>query len=109
MRPGRLKDRVSIQAINSTDDIMGQPIQTWVETHKRNCSIEPLNGREYFSAEGEQQTQKVRVRFRYERGLLNTKKRLVDKRESPEVTYDIEDIIDPGNEHRELICICRRN
>lgn len=108
MRAGRLKDRLSIQSLTVDEDAMGQPTGTWTTSAIRNCSIEPLNGREYFTAEGEQQTQRVRIRFRYESGLLTTKKRLVDNRESPQVVYDIEDVINHGNEHRELICMCRR-
>lgn len=108
MRAGRLRDRVSIQSLTVDEDAMGQPTGTWTTSVNRNCSIEPLNGSEYFTAEGEQQTQRVRIRFRYEKGLLNTKKRLVDNRESPQVIYDIEDVIDHRNLHRELICMCRR-
>ena len=105
MRAGRLKDRLIIQSISSTKDVMGQNVETWTETETRNCSIEPVNGKEYFAAQGENIANNVRIRFRYESGLLSTTKRLVNDRVSPQVIYDIESIINPGNESRELICM----
>jgi len=106
IRAGRLRDRVTIQQNTGSADGYGQPADTWAATATRSCSIEPLNGREYFAAQGENTAVSVRVRFRYESGLLATGKRLVDNRTSPATIYDIESIIDPGNEHRELIAMC---
>ena len=105
MRSGRLKDRLSIESISASYDVLGQEVETWTNTATRNCSVEPLNGREYFAAQGENTTNTVRIRFRYEADLLSTKKRLVDNRVSPQVIYDIQSIINPGNENRELICM----
>lgn len=105
IRAGRLRDRVTIQSPPAGDSY-GQQTGAWVTVKTRRCSIEPINGREYFSQAGEQGAQKVRVRFQFERGILKRKYRLVDNRESPQVIYDVEDVIDPGNEHRELIAMC---
>ncbi len=105
MRSGRLKDRVTIQAISSSYDVMGQQVQTWVDSSTRSCSIEPINGKEYFAAQGENTTHNVRIRFRHEKGLLSTSKRLINRRVSPNTIYDIQSVIDPGNEGVELICM----
>ena len=105
MRSGRLKDKVSIES-PPTGDGYTQPVGTWSEVAVRRCSIEPMNGREYWAQSGERSNEKVIVRFRYESGLLNHEYRLVDNRVSPQVIYDIESIVNPGNENRELICTC---
>ena len=105
IRAGRLRDRVTIQSPPAGDSY-GQQTGAWTKVAVRSCSIEPLNGREYYAQGGEVAEQKVRVRFRFERGLLTNARRLVDYRNSPATVYDIEDVIDPGNEHRELICMC---
>lgn len=107
MRAGRLKDKVEIQAKSSAVDGFGQPVDAWVTTATRRCSIEPLNGKEYFAAQGENVAGTVQVFFRYEAGLLDTKKRLRDPRTIPAVIYDIEDVIDTRNAHRELVAMCR--
>jgi SPP1 family predicted phage head-tail adaptor len=107
MRAGRLRDKVSIQTRSTTADAFGGLVDTWTEDATRSCSIEPVNGKEYFAAQGEQTAASVRIRFRYEAGLLSPAKRLVDNRVSPAVIYDIvAPIIDPGNEHGELIAMC---
>lgn len=108
MRAGRLRDNVSIESIGSARDQFGQVVESWSEETTRRCSIEPINGREYFAAQGENVIDNVRIRFRYEAGLISEKKRLVDKSVSPNVVYDIQSIINPGNEDRELICMCVR-
>ena len=106
MRAGRLKDRVSIQSRSTTKDAIGGEVETWTTTYTRDCSIEPVNGKEFYAAQTESADTSVRIRFRYQSGLLSTTKRLVDNRVSPQVIYDIESVIDPGNEHRELIAMC---
>lgn len=105
IRAGRLRDRVTIQSPPAGDSY-GQQVGSWSNRVTRSCSIEPINGREYFAQVGESGEQRVRVRFRYERGLLQRNFRLVDNRTSPQTIYDVQDVIDPGNEHRELIAMC---
>ena len=99
-----LKDKVSIQTRSTTSDAFGGQVDTWVEDTTRRCSIEPLNGKEYFAAQGEQTAVSVRIRFRYEAAIIAPAKRLVDSRNG--TVYDIVSVIDPGNEHRELIAMC---
>ena len=104
MRSGRLKDQVYIQTQDTTPDAFGGLPDTWTTQNTRRCSIEPVNGKEYFSAQGENTQSSVRIRFRYESGLLSEAMKLVNTQDA--IEYDIESIIDPGNEHKELICMC---
>ncbi|TNE75549.1 MAG: head-tail adaptor protein [Gammaproteobacteria bacterium] len=109
VRAGRLKDQVEIQTKSVAKNALQEDVVSWSSGSPqllRRCSIEPLNGREFFAAQGESTEVSVRIRFHYEAGLLSTAKRLVNNLVSPEVTYDIESVIDPGNEHRELIAMC---
>lgn len=106
MRAGQLKDRVLIQSNSGVEDALGQQTDVWTTVADRRCSIEPLNGREYFAAQGENVSVSVRVRFRYEAGLLAPAQRLYDPRTIPATIYDVESVIDHGNEHRELIAMC---
>lgn len=104
---GSLRDRVAIQKQSTTQGPYGGKVETWTKIKSRRCRIQPINGTEYFSSQGERNHATVRIRFRYETGLLKTAYRLVDQRVSPNRIFDIESIIDPNNEHRELICMCR--
>lgn len=106
MRAGRLRDKVAIQSKTTTKNAIQEDVEVWATAATRSCSIEPLNGKEFFAAQSESTESSVRIRFRYEAGLLSTAKRLVNNRRSPAVTYDIESVINPGNENRELICMC---
>lgn len=106
MRAGRLKDRVEIQVKTVTKDVLQGEVVTWSAQDYRRCSIEPLNGREFFAAQTESTEVSVRIRFRYEAGILSTAKRLKNNAVSPAVVYDIQSVINPGNENRELICMC---
>ncbi|WP_372810075.1 head-tail adaptor protein [Litorivivens sp.] len=99
---------MEIQTKTVTKNAIHEDIESWSTSPQvfRDCSIEPLNGREFFAAQGESTEVSVRIRFRYQSGLLSTAKRLVNHRVSPAVTYDIESVINPGNENRELIAMC---
>lgn len=104
-RIGRLKDRVTIES-PPTDDGYGHPSGSWSTVATRNCSIEPMNGKEYWGKAGESQNEKVVIRFRHEAGILERNYRLTNNRVSPAESYDIQSIINVGNENREMVCVC---
>jgi SPP1 family predicted phage head-tail adaptor len=103
MRAGRLNQTVSIQARPGTKDGYGQLVDDWSEVATRRASVEPLNGKEFFAAAGENTEISVRVRLRYEPGLVDETMRLV----VGDLILDVESIINPGLRNRELICMCR--
>lgn len=107
---GQLRDKVRIEQLvapgTSPDEYNSGP-ETYSGSTTRRCSIEPLTGKEYFAAEGENSSVSVKVRVRYERGLYFSTTRLVDVGKSPEeFLYVVVPPIDPGNEHSELILMC---
>ena len=109
LRSGSLRDKVTlVSEVQSGVDALNQPNMVWTEGECRICSIEPLNGKEFYAAEGQNTSVTHRIRFRWERGLLNAQMRLRDKTFSPYTEYEIiTPPIDPGNEHRELVLMCK--
>lgn len=111
MRIGNLRHQVVIQRQSTTPDAVGQLADSWSDVATRFCSLEPLNGREYFQASGEHSEVNTRIRFRYDPTTATIKPydRIVDRSSSPEVRYDVEEVINPHQRNRELVLMCRRN
>lgn len=109
LRSGSLRDQLTITTpVDGGTNALNEPSIVWTEGETRRCSIEPLNGKEFYTAEGINTSVTHRIRFRYEAGLLNAELRFRDKTVSPYVEYEaISPPIDPGNEHRELILMCK--
>ena len=103
----RLRDRVTIQERTTEQNSYGEELFQWSTVKSVPCSIEPLNGREYFAARAENDDVKHRVRFRYEPNMIKVGYRLLDERISPNRVLDIESVINPRNLNHELICMCR--
>lgn len=110
MRVGNLRDTLIAQRQSTTQDAMGQPVDTWTALFTRRASVEPLNGREYLAASGENSDVSTRIRFRYDAtvGTLKQYDRLTDQSVSPMVVYDIESVIVPRERNREVVVMCRR-
>lgn len=105
MRAGLLRHKVRIERQSTTKDTHNQPINTWTLIAERRASIEPLNGKEYFSANAENSEVTTRIRLRYETLLsdLNTNDRVVHG----STIYDIQSVINPRLRNRELILMCK--
>lgn len=103
---GRFRDKVKIQKRTTTQDPLGKRKDIWTTLNSRRCNIQPINGKEYFSSQAERNQEALRIRFRFEKGILKKSYRLVDARVSPNRVFDIESVIDPNNEHNELIAMC---
>lgn len=51
MRSGRLRYPITIQQSTSTMDAYGQPIHSWSTHASVMCDMQPLAGREYYTAQ----------------------------------------------------------
>lgn len=51
LRAGKLRHRVSIQAVTHVQDSYGDALQTWTTVATRWASIEPAGGRETYEAD----------------------------------------------------------
>ena len=105
MRAGRLRHRVVIQQPNPTTDTFGQPVKGWSTVATIWAAVEPLNGREYFTAQQMNAETKVRIRIRYgsELSSITAAWRVTYGGK----TYDIIEIIQPKEINQEIILMCK--
>lgn len=66
LRAGRMRHTITLQRRGTTKDGVGQQVETWTNLGKVVASIEPVRGREYFTASGENSdvTHDIRCRGR---------------------------------------------
>lgn len=64
-----LRHLVTLQRQSSSQDSVGQLLETWSEIGKEWVDIQPVNGREYFNASGERAEVTHKVRMRYGRTI----------------------------------------
>lgn len=99
---GRLKHRITIQAVTRATDSVGQQGETWADHLTARAAIEPLIGKEYFQAYQEQSANMVRFRLRYSSALSAVNPR--DHRiKYNSQTYDIKSVTDVFTQHKEII------
>lgn len=103
---GRFKDKVTIQKQTTTQGAYGEQLNTWVDIVTRRCEILPIDAKEQYSADAENNVVKYRIAFRYEPNLVKPKYRLVDKRTSPNRVFDVEGVLNKRNNDGELVCKC---
>ena len=101
VRNGRYRHKVTIQQPTETVDAAGQAVKSWSTFAQPYASIEPLRGREYFSAERFESEITVRIRLQYLSGVTSKMRVSFDSR-----TYNIESVIDPMERGREMQLMC---
>ena len=70
MNPGRFRHKINIQQELTTQNSYGEPTQEWVNFLTGiYCSIEPIRGREFFSADTINAEVSHRIRMRYLPGI----------------------------------------
>lgn len=103
MNAGELRKRVILQVKTVTRSASGEETITWSDHATVWASIEPLQGREYFTAQKEQSEVTTRIRIRFRRNITSEWR----VKESVKRIYLIETIIDPDERHRHLELMCR--
>ena len=106
MNAGKLNKRIAIQYTGSTQDEFGAQVLTWSTLCNPWASVEPLQGREYFSAKqtiSDVDTRFV-VRFSTETSAVTPKMRVVYDTKN----YDIESVINIDNKDKEMQLVCRK-
>ena len=102
MKAGDLDQRVTVERYTSTEDELGQPIQSWAPLFTCWAAVEPLTGREYLAAQAAVSEVTARIRMRFRPWMTNT-----DRVIHNGTTYGIESVIDVRSEHRELHLMCK--
>lgn len=100
IEPGRLRERVTIQASTETRNRLGESVLAWSTFGERWASVEGLSSREVLLT-GQQQTELThRVRMRYVAGLTQSM-RLVWRGRTLEITSLLEHA---NRTEHELLC-----
>ncbi len=102
MNPGDLRHRITIQQKSITKDSEGIPSETWPDFATAWAAIEPLQGREFFSAQAVNAQVTTRIRIRYLAGICPTMRVSYGTH-----IYDIQVVIDVEERHRELQLMCQ--
>jgi SPP1 family predicted phage head-tail adaptor len=101
MKPGNLRNRVTLQQLTRTDDGAGGYTETWTGVATVWADVYPLKGNERYEAQQVQANLSHRVTIRYRTGVEPSMRLLYGTR-----TLTIEAVIDPEERHRELILMC---
>lgn len=103
MNAGPLNQRVTIERFTTTTDPdYGTVIETWTTLAEVWAAVEPLNGREYFTATMALSEVTTRIRLRYRPGLT-----VLDRIAHAGVRHNIQAIINPRSANRELVLMCK--
>ncbi len=102
MRIGELRHRVTIQQKSVTQDTYGAAVETWTALAMVWASVEPLQGKEYFSSQQMVAQVDHRIRIRYRAGITPAMRLVWGSR-----TFDIQAVIEPETRQRELQLMCR--
>ena len=101
MRAGRLRHRVVIQQPVNAADATGQMVATWTTVGTVWAAVEPLNGREYMTAQqvDSETTTRIRTRYGSEISSIDPSWRITfDSR-----NFDIQSVIRPNEYGDELV------
>lgn len=103
MKAGQLDQRVTVERFTSTEDELGQPIETWAPLFTCWAAVEPLTGREYLAAQAAVSEVTARIRMRF-RPWMTSQDRVIHNG----TTYGIESVIDVRSGNRELVLMTRQ-
>ncbi len=103
-----MRKSLDLERQSATVDAVGQPVDTWSVVASRRGALEPLTGREYLAAIGQQTEVTTRIRMRYDStiGAATAADRLVDNSTSPATVYDINQVSNIGDRNREVVFMC---
>lgn len=102
MRAGDLDQRVTVERFTSTQDELGQPIESWAPLFTCWAAVEPLTGREYLAAQAAVSEVTARIRMRF-RPWMTAQDRVIHNG----TTYGIESLVDVRSGNWELVLMCK--
>lgn len=103
MRAGQLRHEVRLQQVTYTQDSYGEDVETWADTETVRALVEPLRGKEYFSAQQVNAELTTKILIRYYPTVVPHWRVVWD---AGSVTYDIESVRDLGGRTRTMELIC---
>lgn len=105
MRCEILRNRIKIMHQPESQNSYGEEVSDitqWTEYAEVYASIEPIQGREFFSAQQVNSIVDTRIRIRYLFGVKPNMKVLFDSR-----IYEIKAVIDVNERHKEMQLMCQ--
>ena len=102
MRAGELRQRITIQQKTITRDTYGAAVETWAALATVWAAVEPMSGREYFQSQQINAEVTTRIRIRHRSDVDSTMRVVFGAS-----TYDIQAVIEPETNKRELQLMCR--
>jgi SPP1 family predicted phage head-tail adaptor len=101
---GKLRHRITIEESTETQDADGSVTENWSAFAAAQGSIEPISGREYFSAQTTRADLTHRVNLRYVAGIMPKMRVRFGSR-----IFDILSVINVDERNRELQLMCRES
>lgn len=104
VRAGRFDKVITLQRILAKSNNYGSVKRDWEDVKTIRASIEPLQGREYFSGPFQLGENITRIRIRYQPDLKIDRKMRVKYGKQ---IFDIYSVIDSKERHEELQLMCK--
>lgn len=101
MNAGQLNRKITIQALDTGVDAIGQPVNSWTTFAETWANIRFLNGVESVKADAEVSVSKASIRIRYRQDVTNAM-RVVGNG----ITYQIKAVFpdEAKRDHVDLVC-----
>lgn len=104
MNIGNLNKRITIEKSTSTQNTYGEQVQTWTKLRECWSRVEPVQGKEYYTAKQTASELDIKFVIRYTTVDITPKSRLIyDSKE-----YNVNSIINLAEGNRELHLYCSR-
>jgi SPP1 family predicted phage head-tail adaptor len=98
VRAGDMRFQVSLERRSSTQDVAGEPVDSWVVFATRRCAIERFTGREVWTSEERHARTPTVFRLRYLEGVEPDMRLMFGTR-----SFNILSVVDVGELHEQLI------
>lgn len=111
MKTGKLDQYVTLQRRIEERNAIGEAVITYIDAARVWAAVEPLSGRELFTAQQTQSEITTRIRLHWRRGVTERMrvKHITSYAEPQEVAlYDVVSVIDLKSGHNELQLLCAR-
>lgn len=101
MKAGLLNRKITIQALGSGVDAIGQPIESWSTFAQPWANIRFLNGVESVKGDAEVSVSKASIRIRYRQDITEAMRVVYNG-----ITYQIKAVLpdEAGRDHVDLSC-----
>jgi SPP1 family predicted phage head-tail adaptor len=113
MRAGQLRHRITLQRAVDAQDDYGEPSSIWEDVVSIAAAIEPISGREFFSAQQVQADVTTRITIRWRNGIepvmriVHATAQQAAMSPPQSTIYDIEAILPDPTGRRQIVFMCR--